>query len=100
MPFPLLKIFTTIDFLYIYIYRGYYNCLNSAGEIYDKTKYGWLQGRQVRTNSQFFIVSISQIKVWMLSKLYNQLPEYRRTDVLDAAVKGTPCYYSNCSYYY
>ena len=35
---------------------GYYTCLNHDGMIYDRTKYSWLQGRQV----------------YMLSNLYNE----------------------------
>ena len=29
--------------------RGYYNCLAKNGEIFDTTKHGWLQGRQVES---------------------------------------------------
>ena len=36
-------------------YGGYFNCLASDGEVYDTTKHGWLQCRQL----------------WMLTKLYN-----------------------------
>lgn len=51
---------------------GYFNCLGITGDIYDRTKYGWMQGRQV----------------WMFAKLYNEVSLYHRPDVLDAAIKG------------
>ena len=30
-----------------FVFRGFYNCLDEDGSVYDTTKYGWLQGRQV-----------------------------------------------------
>lgn len=42
------------------------------GEVYDTTKYGWLQGRQV----------------WMLAKIYNECDRFRNDSVLDAVKLG------------
>jgi N-acylglucosamine 2-epimerase len=49
---------------------GFWNCLDRDGTVYDRTKYGWLQGRQV----------------WMLAKLYRTV-EARR-EWLELAVSG------------
>lgn len=35
-------------------YGGYFNCLDQGGNIYDTTKYIWLQGRQVWIFSKFY----------------------------------------------
>ncbi len=39
------------------IHGGYYTCLDRDGQVYDRTKYVWLQGRQA----------------WMFSKLYRSV---------------------------
>lgn len=57
--------------IYIF-YRGYFNCISKEGKIYDTTKYGWLQGRQV----------------YMLARLYNQNNSFHLSDILDAALHG------------
>ena len=31
----------------VVVNRGYYSCIGETGNVYDTTKYGWLQGRQV-----------------------------------------------------
>jgi len=49
---------------------GFWNCLDRDGSVYDRTKYGWLQGRQV----------------WMLAKLYRTVDP--RPEWLDLAVSG------------
>ncbi|XP_020629032.1 N-acylglucosamine 2-epimerase-like [Orbicella faveolata] len=51
---------------------GYYVCLGRDGKVYDGSKYGWLEGRQV----------------WMYSKLYNENSKYGKTKVLKAALSG------------
>ena len=51
---------------------GFYNCLSADGKIYDTTKYGWLQGRQV----------------WMYCQLYTSHARYKKDNILQAAVKG------------
>lgn len=51
---------------------GFFNCLTSSGEVYDDTKYCWLQGRQV----------------WMYCSLYTSLERFRREEVREAAVRG------------
>ena len=49
---------------------GYWNCLDRDGSLYDRTKYGWLQGRQA----------------WMLAKLYRTVDQ--RREWLELAVSG------------
>jgi N-acylglucosamine 2-epimerase len=49
---------------------GFWNCLDRDGSLYDTTKYGWLQGRQV----------------WMLAKLYRTVEE--RPEWLELALSG------------
>ena len=49
---------------------GYYNCLDSRGNIFDTTKYMWLHGRQI----------------WMFSKLYNN--HYQNDEWLQIATHG------------
>jgi N-acylglucosamine 2-epimerase len=49
---------------------GFWNCLDRDGTVYDRTKYGWLQGRQV----------------WMLAKLYRTVDQ--RREWLELAVSG------------
>ncbi|XP_033115461.1 N-acylglucosamine 2-epimerase-like isoform X2 [Anneissia japonica] len=51
---------------------GFFTCLGKDGQVYDETKYCWLQGRQV----------------WMYCKLYNTVPKYHTDQVLKAAIKG------------
>ncbi|XP_028399316.1 N-acylglucosamine 2-epimerase-like [Dendronephthya gigantea] len=51
---------------------GFHNCLDKNGQVYDTTKYGWLQGRQV----------------WMYCKLYNTTQKYHTEEILAAARKG------------
>ena len=49
---------------------GYFNCLDRDGSVYDRTKYGWLQWRQV----------------WMLAKLYRTVDQ--RPEWLELALSG------------
>jgi N-acylglucosamine 2-epimerase len=49
---------------------GFWSCLDRDGTVYDRTKYGWLQGRQV----------------WMLAKLYRTVDQ--RREWLELAVSG------------
>jgi N-acylglucosamine 2-epimerase len=49
---------------------GFWSCLDRDGSLYDRTKYGWLQGRQV----------------WMLAKLHRTVDA--RPEWLDLAVSG------------
>ncbi len=49
---------------------GFWNCLDRDGTVYDRTKYGWLQGRQA----------------WMLAKLYRTVDQ--RREWLELAVSG------------
>ncbi|XP_065829737.1 N-acylglucosamine 2-epimerase-like isoform X2 [Oscarella lobularis] len=51
---------------------GFFNCLTREGIVFDDTKYGWLQGRQV----------------WMYCKLYREREDFRRDDLLRAAIAG------------
>lgn len=51
---------------------GYYVCLARDGKVYDDSKYGWLEGRQV----------------WMYSKLYNESWKYGKVKILKAALSG------------
>lgn len=51
---------------------GFFTCLGKDGSIYDHTKYGWLQGRQV----------------WTYARLYNSVKRFQRQDILEAAIKG------------
>ncbi|CAI9714839.1 N-acylglucosamine 2-epimerase-like isoform X1 [Octopus vulgaris] len=51
---------------------GFFTCLGRDGSIYDTTKYGWTQGRQV----------------WTYAKLYNEFERFHREDIYNAAIKG------------
>ena len=53
-------------------YSGFFNCLSRTGEVYDTSKYAWLQGRQV----------------WMYTELYRKHPRFKRRDILEEAIKG------------
>lgn len=66
--------FSTLGVLMITLlfFRGYFNCLARDGTVYDETKYGWLQGRQV----------------WMLATLYNEVERFHTSQVLNAAIHG------------
>ena len=46
--------------------------MSNDGSVYDTTKYGWLQGRQV----------------WTYCQLYTSLDRFKKQEILDAAVKG------------
>ena len=56
----------------ISISSGFLNCLGKDGQVYDKTKYGWMQGRQV----------------WMFARLYNDVERFKKQEILDAAING------------
>ena len=43
-------------------YGGYFTCLTAEGTVLDKTKYHWLQGRQVWTFSKLFNDDNSKIE--------------------------------------
>lgn len=51
-------------------FGGYLTCLDRKGEVFDKDKFIWLQGREV----------------WMFSMLYNKVE--KRQEWLDCAVQG------------
>lgn len=51
---------------------GFFVCLGKDGQLYDDTKYGWMQGRQL----------------WMYSKLYNEVERFHKPELLNAAIKG------------
>uniref|UniRef100_A0A8C6RXS3 N-acylglucosamine 2-epimerase n=1 Tax=Nannospalax galili TaxID=1026970 RepID=A0A8C6RXS3_NANGA len=51
---------------------GFFTCLGRDGQVYDRLKYVWLQGRQV----------------WMYCRLYRNFERFHRTDLLDAAKAG------------
>eukprot|EP00118_Oscarella_pearsei_P000143 m.4305 g.4305 ORF g.4305 m.4305 type:complete len:405 (+) comp10519_c0_seq1:37-1251(+) len=53
-------------------FGGFYNCLTRDGKVYDDTKYGWLQCRQV----------------WMYCKLYRETAQYQSEEVRSAAIAG------------
>ena len=55
------------------LFRGFFNCLTADGQVYDTTKYGWLQGRQV----------------WMYCQLYTSLDRFKKDALLQAAINGT-----------
>ena len=57
---------------HFFIFSGFFNCLSNDGTVYDTTKYGWLQGRQV----------------WTYCQLYTSLDRFKKQEILDAAVKG------------
>ena len=78
-----LDIITNILFYYLYpqnfdfnyllfCFRGFLNCIAKDGTVYDTTKYGWLQGRQV----------------WTYCKLYTSFERFRIPEILEAAIKG------------
>ncbi len=54
------------------LFSGFFTCLTKDGKVYDATKYGWLQGRQV----------------WMYTQLYSKIARFNQKQILDAAVKG------------
>lgn len=49
---------------------GYFTCLDREGNVFDRDKFIWLQGREI----------------WMFSMLYNQLE--KRQEWLDCAIQG------------
>lgn len=51
---------------------GFFDCLDKDGKIYDENKHVWLQARQV----------------WMYSRLYKDVKRFKKTEILDAAIKG------------
>lgn len=51
---------------------GFFTCLGRDGQVYDRLKYVWLQGRQV----------------WMYCRLYRTFERFRRVELLDAAKAG------------
>ncbi|XP_069739046.1 N-acylglucosamine 2-epimerase [Phaenicophaeus curvirostris] len=51
---------------------GFFSCLSHEGNVYDDTKYVWMQGRQV----------------WVYSRLYRTVPRFRRPELLEAARAG------------
>ena len=51
---------------------GFFNCLGEDGSIYDTNKYVWMLGRQV----------------WTYSRLYNEIKEYRKREILQLAEKA------------
>ncbi|XP_064626400.1 N-acylglucosamine 2-epimerase-like [Lineus longissimus] len=51
---------------------GFLNCIGKTGELYDETKYCWLQGRQV----------------WTYARLYNDIKRFRKPEILEEAVQG------------
>ncbi|CAL9703713.1 unnamed protein product [Knipowitschia caucasica] len=53
-------------------YGGFFTCLDKDGQVYDDTKYVWLQGRQV----------------WMYSRLYRTVPRFHTEQILEAAKAG------------
>lgn len=53
-------------------YGGFFNCLGPSGHVYDETKYVWLQARQV----------------WMYARLYNEEEQFRKPEIIKAAVRG------------
>ena len=55
-----------------FLSRGFYNCLSAEGEVYDTTKYCWLQGRQV----------------WTYCSLYTRLARFRLDTIYQAAVRA------------
>ncbi|NJD19079.1 MAG: N-acylglucosamine 2-epimerase, partial [Gemmatimonadetes bacterium] len=60
------------------VHGGYWNCLDRDGSVYDRTKYGWLHGRQV----------------WMLAKLYGTVearPEWLELALSGARFLGERC---------
>ena len=52
---------------------GFWNCLDRDGRVYDRTKYGWLQGRQV----------------WMLAKLYRTVDRARTGSTWPSRVRAS-----------
>ena len=50
---------------------GFFTCLTADGQVYETSKYGWLQGRQI----------------WMLTKLY-QVERFKKADIFEAALAG------------
>ena len=67
----------------MFCFRGFLNCIAKDGTVYDTTKYGWLQGRQI----------------WTYCKLYTSFERLRIPEILDAAIKGNlKNYKSNLDY--
>lgn len=52
------------------VHGGYYTCLDREGNVFDRDKFIWLQGREI----------------WMFSMLYNKVE--KRREWLDCAVQG------------
>lgn len=56
-----------------FFHRGFFTCLDEDGNVFDETKYIWLQARQV----------------WMYMRLRNEVERYKNNEQLyHAAVKG------------
>ena len=62
----------SLKYEYLFDFSGFFSCLSKTGEVYDETKYGWLQGRQV----------------WTYATLYQRLERFRRPENINAAKKG------------
>ena len=52
------------------VHGGYFTCLDRAGNVFDRDKFSWLQGREI----------------WMFSMLYNKVSKCQ--EWLDCAVQG------------
>ncbi|XP_045182619.2 N-acylglucosamine 2-epimerase-like [Mercenaria mercenaria] len=53
-------------------FGGFFNCLGPSGNVYDEAKHVWLQSRQI----------------WMYARLYNEEEQFRKPEILQAAVRG------------
>ncbi|TRY61491.1 hypothetical protein TCAL_06260 [Tigriopus californicus] len=51
---------------------GFFTCLTKDGKVYDTSKFGWLQGRQI----------------WTYTQLYRRLERFRLPAILEAAIDG------------
>lgn len=51
---------------------GFFTCLTKDGKVYDTSKFGWLQGRQI----------------WTYTQLYQRLERFRKPALLEAAIDG------------
>ncbi len=51
---------------------GFFSCLTKEGKVYDATKFGWLNGRQV----------------WLYSQLFEHTERFRHKEVEEAALNG------------
>ena len=57
--------------------RGFWHCLSEKGEVYDTTKYGWMEARQVgiitasmiepHTDIVFLVQKINSVTRWGIS---------------------------------